>query len=208
VTARDPWDELAAEAQRLFGLVLSPSDVGRLRAHVELLAQWSARMNLIGPASTRELVERHVLDSLAIAPLVKRATAVADFGSGAGFPAVPAAIVCPAARFDLIESRRKRCSFLRHVARTLHLPNVTVSESRGEDWNPAATPDVVTSRALGAYTLAPIASRVLGAGGRLLLMRKESGRDADALERFVNTETRRYRLPGGERHEIAVYRRL
>jgi 16S rRNA (guanine527-N7)-methyltransferase len=165
-------------------------------------------MNLIGPASTRELVERHVLDSLAIAPLVKRATAVADFGSGAGFPAVPAAIVCPAARFDLIESRRKRCSFLRHVARTLHLPNVTVSESRGEDWNPAATPDVVTSRALGAYTLAPIASRVLGAGGRLLLMRKESDRDADALERFVNTETRRYRLPGGERHEIAVCRRL
>jgi 16S rRNA G527 N7-methylase RsmG len=88
------------------------------------------------------------------------------------------------------------------------LPNVTISESRGEDWNPLGAPDVVTSRALAAHTLAPIAARVLGAGGRLLVMRKQNHRDATTPKGFGDMETRRYRLPRGERHEIAVYRRL
>jgi 16S rRNA G527 N7-methylase RsmG len=94
------------------------------------------------------------------------------------------------------------------VARTLKLSKVSIYESRGEDWHAAGAIDVVTSRALAADTLAPIAYRVLSSGGRLLVMRKQRARHAAALDAFVNTETRRYQLPSGERHEIAVYRRL
>jgi 16S rRNA (guanine527-N7)-methyltransferase len=207
VTARDPWDELAAEANRLFELVISPGDIPRLEKHVDLLVQWSARMNLVGPATKAELVKRHVLDSLAVAPMLDGGSTVADFGSGAGFPALPAAIVRPAVRFYLVESRRKRCSFLRHAARTLGLSNVIVSESRGEDWDPPVAIDVVTSRALAVGTLAPIATRVLAAAGRLLIMQKQVALDPAPMKGFSRTESHAYRLPGGEGHEIVIYRR-
>lgn len=205
---RDAWRALETNARALFALELTGGDVERLRGFVDLLKTWSARMNLVGPSSKHDLLDRHLLDSFALLPFLVEVKTLADYGSGAGFPALPMAIIRPDVRFHLVEPRRKRCSFLRQVARAIGMPNVTVSESRGEDWIPPEEISVVTSRALALETLSPLAARVLPTGGRLLVMKKQ-GDAAPAISGFTPIETRAYRLPGpGDRHEVVAYRRV
>ena len=76
----------------------------------------------------------HVADSLSgleIAAL-RGASRVVDIGSGAGFPGLPLAIALPRAEFVLLDSQRRRCSFLERLADTLGLGNVSVVCSRAE----------------------------------------------------------------------------
>src|SRR5262249_7736598 len=155
------------------GIELSGEHLTKLEAYLDLVEEWSARMNLVGKASREELVERHLLDSLAPTVLVAESRIAADFGSGAGFPAVPLAVVRSDLQVHLIESRRKRTSFLRQVLRTLPLPNAVVAEPRGEEWQPPRAIDLVMGRALAAATLATLADRVLADDGRLIVMRKQ-----------------------------------
>jgi 16S rRNA (guanine527-N7)-methyltransferase len=74
-----------------------------------------------------------------------------DLGSGGGFPAIPLAIALKndRHRFVLVEPNARKASFLRTVARELHLA-VTVEAKRSEELDPRETIpiDVITSRAL------------------------------------------------------------
>jgi 16S rRNA (guanine527-N7)-methyltransferase len=123
-------------ARELFGIELGLGEGERFDRYLDLLGAWSKGMNLIAARTRGEIVERHLLDSMAPLRFVRGAATVADFGSGAGFPAVPLAILAPTTRFFLVESRQKRATFLRHVARSLDLANVQIHEGRGEEWTP------------------------------------------------------------------------
>ena len=129
-------EHLPERAKELFGIDLNKSECERFGRYLDLLGIWSKRANLISVRSRGEIVERHVLDSMPPCSFVRQAAVVADFGSGAGFPAVPLAILAPATRFHLVESRHKRATFLRHVARALGLTTYGCARSRGEEWNP------------------------------------------------------------------------
>jgi len=186
---------------------LRSDELAKLEGYLDLVTAWSERMNLVGSSSSEDLVDRHLLDSFAPATLLGPSKSLVDYGSGSGFPGVPLAVLFPSLVVHLVESRRKRCSFLRHAVRTLSLENVTVWESRGEDWRaPEAGIQVATGRALAADDLARMAARALPPGARLIVMRKQDA--ARNLEGFTEIETRRYRLPHGERHEVAAYERL
>lgn len=90
-------------------------------------------MNLTALATPVQIVQQGLLDSLACAPLLPKAAArIIDIGSGAGFPAVPLAIVRPELEFTLVEPSRKKVTFLRHVIRQLKLRRVLVRPSRVE----------------------------------------------------------------------------
>ncbi|NCT66592.1 MAG: 16S rRNA (guanine(527)-N(7))-methyltransferase RsmG [Rhodanobacteraceae bacterium] len=137
-----------------------PADrVERLLDYVELLARWNAAYNLSAVRDPVEMVTRHLLDSLAVAPLVEGAT-LADLGSGAGLPGIPLAIVAPQRQVTLVDSNGKKARFLRAAVRELGLANVRVLESRVEDV--PGTFDCVTARAFA--TLADM----LAWGGHLL----------------------------------------
>ena len=201
------WTKLRSHAKDLFSVELGDDELAKLDEFLGLVETWSDRMNLVGPAAREELIERHLLDSFAPAGLLGPAKSIVDYGSGAGFPAIPLAILLPSVKVHLVESRRKRCSFLRHVARTLQLSNVAIWESRGEEWQPPqASIDAAIGRALAIEKLAGLATGVLPVGGRLLVMRKQDA--ARALDGFTEVGLRRYRLPGGQRHEVAAYERL
>jgi len=205
VTRSGAWQRLPEEARKLFGVELGSEHLSRLGTFLDLVETWSARMNLVGKTSRDDLVERHLLDSFAPAVFVGDAKVGVDFGSGAGFPAVPLAVVRPDVAFHLVESRRKRSSFLRQVSRSLRLANATVTEARGEDWEPPAEMDFAIGRAIAAPTLNLLAARVLSKHGRLIVMRKQGAREP--LEGFREIGVERYRLPGGEHHEVAAYQR-
>lgn len=90
-------------------------------------------MNLTALTTPAQIVQQGILDSLACAPLLPRpAGRIIDIGSGAGFPAVPLALVRPEIEFTLVEPSRKKVTFLRHVIRALKLRLVQVRPSRVE----------------------------------------------------------------------------
>src|SRR5512140_185186 len=127
----DPFETLARAALAV-PITLTASALDRCKRYVETLLLWRQRLSLTSAATPWAIVLDHILDSLHLAPLIRPGCRVADIGSGAGFPGVPLAIVCPEAHFVLVESRRKKANFLREVARQVRLTNVEVAEQRAE----------------------------------------------------------------------------
>ena len=98
------WAQLPAHARRLFGIELQAHELEALDRYLRILEQWSARMNLVATRSRDEIIDRHLIDSLALARWARTARVAVDLGSGAGFPGVPLAVIAPRVRFHLIES--------------------------------------------------------------------------------------------------------
>lgn len=152
------------------GLRRDPAAIARLAQFVNLVAKWNRVHNLTGKGGNRTLVERHLVESLALQPLLE-GMRIADVGSGAGFPGIPLAVCEAERRFTLIESRSKRVAFLRHAAATLRLANVEIAHSRAEDL-PATPPfDTVLARAVARPAqLLEIVRPLLRCGGLLLVL--------------------------------------
>lgn len=131
-----------------------------------LLFQWSHRASLISSGDRSQIQGKHIIPSVALRQLVLTVPhgAVWDVGSGAGLPGIPLAITLPQSRFLLIESRRRRVSFLREVIRRLSLSNASVLHERLErdSGDPEGFPraDVVLSRS--AFTGDQLRCRVKG----------------------------------------------
>lgn len=90
----------------------------RLDIYADLLRDWQTRMNLVGPSTVETMWTRHFADSAQLAPFastVDETTTWLDIGSGAGFPALVLALLCPG-RFHLVESTAKKARFLEAVA--------------------------------------------------------------------------------------------
>ena len=156
---------------RELGLTLAPAQIGALAALLAELADWNTRINLTAITDPAEAVDKHLLDSLAILPHLK-GLAIADVGSGAGFPGLPLAIADPDRRFCLIESTGKKAGFLRHVVARLELPNVEVVAERAEAFRPPAPFDSVIARALGSLAdFIRVAGHLATRDGRLLAMK-------------------------------------
>jgi 16S rRNA (guanine527-N7)-methyltransferase len=111
----------------------------------------------------------HLADSLVALELdeVRRARVVADLGSGAGFPGLALAIALPHARVSLVESSRRKCSFLIRAVEAARLANATVVCERAEAWEAGRDAcDLVTARAVGPLALiAEYAAPLLALGG-------------------------------------------
>ncbi|MCH9756463.1 MAG: 16S rRNA (guanine(527)-N(7))-methyltransferase RsmG [Gammaproteobacteria bacterium] len=114
--------------------------------YLQLLNQWNRAYNLTAVRDIHEMVERHVLDSLAILPKM-RGRRWLDVGTGPGLPGIPLALACPDADIVLLDSNGKKTRFLREVVRVLSLHHVEVVESRVEAYRPAHCFDTVVSRA-------------------------------------------------------------
>jgi 16S rRNA (guanine527-N7)-methyltransferase len=123
----------------------------RLETHRRLLAEWSERMNLIGPKELDLFWSRHALDSAQLLKLAPEAVRWVDLGSGAGFPGlVVAALLAdrPGAAVHLVEATGKKARFLQAVIDEARLP-AKVFHCRIEAFQAGEGPyDVVTARAL------------------------------------------------------------
>jgi 16S rRNA (guanine527-N7)-methyltransferase len=159
------------DGTRALALELSEAQLARLVAHLDLLDDWNARMNLTAIRDRPSQLTKHLLDSLTVQPFL-RGERIADVGSGAGFPGIPLAIVEPHRQFTLIESTGKKCRFLEHVRDTLELNNVAVVQSRAEGYKPDRRFDIVLARAVGPVAdLVKVAGPLVVGGGRLLAMK-------------------------------------
>jgi 16S rRNA (guanine527-N7)-methyltransferase len=96
--------------------------------------------------------------------------AVADLGSGAGFPGLPIKLWAPQLSLTLVESNHKKAAFLREVTRALTLTDVNIQNARAETLAPM-TYDVVTLRAVERFeAILPTAAAMVAPAGRLALL--------------------------------------
>lgn len=190
------------------GVELDASMVTNLGRFADVLDLWRPRVNLISCGSARELVERHFLDSLAIAPILPDSGSIVDLGTGAGFPGLVLAILRPRQKLILVEVRRRRVSFLREVKRTLQLSNVEILEQRAEV--PAAEyerrAESVVSRAVWSdAAILAVAAAWLRPEGRLFWMRSEPLLEAEiGTHVMVRERTVRYRIGSDRIRNVEV----
>lgn len=155
------------------GVALSEHDAERLRQLLGELARWNQRFNLTGLTDLESMLTHHVLDSLSVQRYL-HGHAIADVGTGAGFPGLPLALVNPERRFTLIDSNGKKIRFISHAVRTLDLVNVEPLQARVETLRPERPFDTVLARAFAPLpqlleTIAPLCgidTRVLAMKGK------------------------------------------
>ncbi|MGO9772558.1 MAG: 16S rRNA (guanine(527)-N(7))-methyltransferase RsmG [Roseiarcus sp.] len=138
-------------ARALALVPVSPETEARLAIYVELLGRWRKVTNLISAASFAEVWTRHIADSAQLLAFAPQARRWVDMGSGAGFPGMVVAIQladAPGARVHCLESDRRKCAFLREVARATGAA-AEIHPVRIESIDPAtlAPVDAVTARA-------------------------------------------------------------
>jgi 16S rRNA (guanine527-N7)-methyltransferase len=110
---------------RDMGLKLSGAQQSQLLDYLELLHKWGSAFNLTAVLDPLEMVTLHLLDSLAVLPLVRRygGTRLVDIGSGAGLPGIPLAIAIPEIEVTLVDSVQKKTAFQTQVKGALKLSN-------------------------------------------------------------------------------------
>ncbi|MDI1352455.1 MAG: 16S rRNA (guanine(527)-N(7))-methyltransferase RsmG, partial [bacterium] len=120
-----------------------------LFAYLLLLNKWNVAYNLTAVRDLPSMVNKHVLDSLAILSWIKGDT-ILDVGTGAGLPGIPLAIARPEIHFTLLDSNGKKTRFLNEVKRQLNLKNLEIVQSRVENYQPTQGFDTVISRAFSS----------------------------------------------------------
>ena len=152
-TLLQPFMEISEAAVKSSCL---PTDLlfEQLAVYLDLLIRWSQRTNLTSITDPEEIVRRHFGESLflaqQIASYMVNVGTILDFGSGAGFPGLPAKLLCPSWPITLAESQHKKVSFLREVIRVLRI-DCDVWPNRVEVW-PVQTPVAITMRAVDSMT--------------------------------------------------------
>lgn len=175
------WGKTVQEGLGELGVMVSDSMVRQMEHHVREMLFWNKTTNLTAITDPHDVAIKHVVDSGAAALLFEGGENVLDLGTGGGFPGIPLKIIHPGLSMTLLDSSRKKISFLRHVIRTLPLENIRAVEGRAEEL--AVLPDyrglydAVISRAFsGLDVMVPMALPFLKPGGRIIAMK---GRDID-----------------------------
>jgi len=142
-----------------------------LLAYLALLIRWNNTYNLTAIRDPREMVDKHLLDSLAMHAHATSGT-LADLGSGAGLPGIPLALANPGLQVTLVESNGKKARFLREAVRVLGLRNAHVAERRAEALDQPGAYDLITARAFATLRgIIDVGGHLLEPGGTLLAMK-------------------------------------
>ncbi len=163
------------------GVAMPPGGLDRLERHFSLLVKWNRAVRLVGSTEARTVIERHVMESLALLPWVhQRAGSLLDIGAGNGYPAIPIKCALPELRLGMMEPTLRKSIFLETVARELQLTDTTVIRARVDrphDLSRYGRWDCISMRAVAAArTVMAGAAAALRPGGRLLFLVGSSGR--------------------------------
>ena len=201
--------EHIASGVRSLGQELAQESIEKFARLLCELERWNARINLTAIREPREMISGHLLDSLAIRPLIHGKSLI-DIGTGAGFPGLPIAISEPELTVELLDSNARKIGFVQHVIGELDISNATAVRSRAENYAPGKRFDTVIARALASIPrLIDIAGHLVAEKGVMLAQKGRYPADElndipDAWE-YTVTELA---VPGLDtRHVVSLRRR-
>ncbi len=127
-------EEFIKELKKI-NIELNNETLAKLDEYYNILNEENKKYNLTRIITKEEVYLKHFYDSLTITKIVNiKDQSICDLGSGAGFPGLVLAICFPSANITLIESNRKKCYFLNLVKEKLNLSNVTILNTRIEEY--------------------------------------------------------------------------
>ncbi|MCL2056217.1 MAG: 16S rRNA (guanine(527)-N(7))-methyltransferase RsmG [Oscillospiraceae bacterium] len=122
---------------KTYGISLSPSMAEKFGRYFLLLAEWNAKFNLTAITAKDDVIIKHFLDSVILTKHIPEEAnlSLIDIGSGAGFPGIPVKIARPEISAALLDSRKKRTTFLTEAGRVLDMgEGFEVFHGRAEDF--------------------------------------------------------------------------
>ena len=192
MTATAPTPETVAAGATRLGRAVTPDQAGLLAAYLDQLVKWNRKMNLVGKADWKSVLDTLVVDSLYLADFLAgldlpERVLTLDLGAGAGLPGIPLRAIWQAGEYRLVEVREKRVLFMRSVLGRLGLPGTSVFHGRAEDVVGAARfsggtdgkkADLIVSRAFMPWRkLLDLVHPMLAGNGRLVILSNDPAPD-------------------------------
>jgi len=192
-------------ANASFGLEpLSEHQIDQMAAHFQMLCKWNQRMNLTRIIEPREAARLHFAESVFATQFIEDEHTVLDIGSGAGFPAIPIAIIRPDLEVTALEANQKKSLFLDEVRDALGLKNLSVVTARLEDFDWSEY-ELLTSRALerAEIVFLPLSKR-MGVRQKLMLFcSRELVAKLKAANAICSVTT--HAIPQSESRVVAIF---
>lgn len=158
----------------------------KILAYIDLLIKWNKVYSLTAICEPKEILIRHIFDSLAVTPFIIGPN-ILDFGTGAGLPGIPLALAFPEGNFVLLDSVSKKTNFLKHTILSLDIKNVSIVNSRVEKFQFEHGFDTVITRATtDVDILCKLVQHLQAKSGQILAMRgKYTDSELDKLSQNI-----------------------
>ncbi|UOQ44746.1 16S rRNA (guanine(527)-N(7))-methyltransferase RsmG [Halobacillus salinarum] len=187
------------QALKEYDIELSEKQQHQFQQYFQILVEWNEKMNLTAITDEPGVYLKHFYDSLTAAFYFNfnRPLTICDVGAGAGFPSLPLKIVFPELKVTIVDSLKKRITFLNHLAHELELKDVAFYHDRAENFGKNAKfrehYDVVMARAVARMSvLSELCLPLAAKGGHFLAMKgpnlKEEMEAASAAIQTVGGE--------------------
>lgn len=177
----------------------SPQAVDKLLEFSAQLLEKNKVMNLTAVTDPLEVVTRHFLDCAVLSEYAAGQQQAIDIGCGAGFPGIPLALLT-GAEFLLLDSLKKRITWLSEMIDLLAIPNAKAVHARAEEYGHREEFDLAVSRAVARLNiLTELSLPFVRPGGRFIAMK------AGGCEIEVEEAKQAIKLLGGELEEVRTY---
>lgn len=204
-------------------IALTDQQMAQFDTYFHLLVEWNEKMNLTAITEEKEVYLKHFYDSLLVGlkMALNPQAAICDVGSGAGFPSIPLKILYPELSVTIVDSLKKRITFLQELTDQLGLTNVHLYHDRAETFgqNPAFREqfDYVTARAVARLNvLVELCLPLVKKDGYFLAL-KAAKSDEELQEakpaiaqlggKFIEEKTMALPLSGDERHLLVIQKK-
>jgi len=166
---------------------LQSDQLNLLEHHYRLLVEANRTINLTRITDPRQAAIKHYADTLALLPALGRQgddiCTVLDIGTGAGFPALPLAVMRPSWSVTAIDGTGRKIAFLQMVVEELGLPNLKPVHAHSDHWEADRRFDLVTLRAVGRLDKnIKQAARFVGQGGCLAIYKTAAIADSELAD--------------------------
>lgn len=202
---------------------LTDRQMTQFHTYFQLLVEWNEKMNLTAITEEKEVYLKHFYDSLLVGLKMdlNPQASICDVGSGAGFPSIPLKILYPELSVTIVDSLKKRITFLQELTSQLGLSDVQLYHDRAETFgqNPAFREqfDYVTARAVARLNvLAELCLPLVKKDGYFLAL-KAAKSDEELQEakpaiaqlggKFIEEKTMALPLSGDERHLLVIQKK-
>lgn len=190
-------------------LELSDMQQQQLVDYVVMIDKWNKAYNLTSVRDPKQMMVKHILDSLAIVPYLSDSADenIIDVGTGPGLPGMPLAIAFPNKSFTLLDSLGKRVRFMTQCVHSLKLTNVTPVQSRVEEHNGEKPYDIVLSRAFASLKdMLHWCVHLVDSEGQFLALKGQFPQEEidEVSDHFQVSRTENLTVPNlvGERHLV------